>query len=149
MKGPFLLSVCASHFFLHYSCHHITRLYVKGQDHRGQNKFYSYMGNVRNLTSVSIHKWLHNYAQRFKMHKRGETFFSRSSIKFQGHQQFDQNGALSNFNSSLSSQMATKWHTQLLGAWKCCPIAFRSPLWNGHMGRKNDKLALIFAFSWW
>ena len=61
--------------------------------------------------------------------------FSRSSIKFQGQTpkkiiDFDPNWAFPDFNSSLNSSMAMKWHTKLEVAWKRCPIVFEGHLSN-------------------
>ena len=56
--------------------------------------------------------------------------FSRSSIKFQGHTalkitEFDPDWASPDCNSSLNSQMATKWCTKLEVTLKRCPIVFQ------------------------
>ena len=56
--------------------------------------------------------------------------FWRSSVKFQGHTaleiaEFDPDWAFPDCNSSLNSQMATKWCTKLEVALKRCPIVFQ------------------------
>ena len=56
--------------------------------------------------------------------------FSRSSVKFQGHLalkivEFDPDWAFPDCNSSLNTQMATKWCTKLEVALKRCPIVFQ------------------------
>ena len=64
-------------------------------------------------------------------------WFSRSSVKFQGHRakkivHFDPNGAFPDCNSSLNSTMALKWCTKLGVASNRCPIIFswdQSALW--------------------
>ena len=57
-------------------------------------------------------------------------FFSRSSVKFQGHialkiVEFDSNWAFPDCNSSLNSPMAMKCCTKLETAKKRCPIVFQ------------------------
>ena len=60
--------------------------------------------------------------------------FSRSCVKLQGHTaqkiDFDPNWAFPDCNSSLNSQMATKWYTKLEVALKRCPIVFQGHLSN-------------------
>ena len=56
--------------------------------------------------------------------------FSRSSVKFQGHTalkivEFDSDWGFPDCNSSLNTQMATKWCTKLGVALKRCPIVFQ------------------------
>ena len=56
--------------------------------------------------------------------------FSRSFFKFQGHMalkivEFDPDWAFPDCNSSLNTQMATKWCTKLEVALKRCPIVFQ------------------------
>ena len=62
-------------------------------------------------------------------------FFSRSSVKFQGHKGrkidvFDPNWVFLACNSILTSQMATKWGTMLKEAQKRCPIVSQGYLSN-------------------
>ena len=57
-------------------------------------------------------------------------YFSRSSVKFQGHialkiVEFDSNWAFPDCNSSLNSPMAMKCCTKLETAKKRCPIVFQ------------------------
>ena len=57
-------------------------------------------------------------------------YFSRSSIKFQGHTgqkitNFDSNWAFLDCNCSLNSPMGLKWRTKLDVVQKRCPIVFR------------------------
>ena len=64
-------------------------------------------------------------------------WFSRSSVKFQGHMalkciKFDPNWVFPDCNSSLNSPMATKWCTKLEVPLKRCPIVFscdQAALW--------------------
>ena len=76
------------------------------------------IGHFRTVTPVWIHQRLRPDAQSLKQHKRGALFFSRSSIKFQGHTaqniaNFDPNWKFPDCNSSLNSPMALKWWTKL------------------------------------
>ena len=57
-------------------------------------------------------------------------WFSRSSIKFQGHiakkfVDFDPNWVFPHCNSSLNSLMAMEWSTMLEATWKMCLIVFQ------------------------
>ena len=57
-------------------------------------------------------------------------YFSRPSVKFQGHTaikivEFDPNWPFPTSNSSLNTPMATKWCTKLEVALKRCPIGFQ------------------------
>ena len=77
-------------------------------------------------------------------------FFSRSSIKFQGHTalkivEFDPNWAFPDCNSTLNSLMATKWCTKLEVAWKRCPNVFscdQAALWMVQSVRLSVRLSV-------
>ena len=93
------------------------------------------IGRFRTVTPVWIHQWLWNDAESSKQHRRGALLFSRSYIKLQGHTakkivDFDPNWAFPDCNSSLNSQMATKWCRKLEVALKRCPIVFQGHLSN-------------------
>ena len=74
-------------------------------------------------------------------------YFSRSSVKFQGHTakkiiDFDPNWAFPDCNSSLNLPMAMKWCTKLEAAWERCPIDFQGHLSNIKVTRDNKLLIL-------
>ena len=79
-------------------------------------------------------------------------YFSRSSVKFEGHR----GQIIANFdpvfpdsNSSLKSQMAFKLHTHLIVAWKKCPIVFKvsHQILKSHMTKKITNFKLNWSFS--
>ena len=86
-----------------------SRSEVKGQGHRGQHPTctqfeFTYGNEIMHTAGSSIEKVPY--------------CFSRSSIKFQGHTalkiiEFDPDWAFPDCNSSLNTQMATKWCTKL------------------------------------
>ena len=96
-------------------------VHAKGQGQRSKVKVTevnTHLSRFRTLTPVWIHIWQWNHAHSWKQHRRGALFFSRSSIKFQGHTalkivEFDPDWAFPDCNSILNSQMATKWCTKL------------------------------------
>ena len=107
--------------------HEIVRGYCHGQKwcacKRSRSKvkvteFNTQLTRFQTLTPVWIHIWQWNHAHSWKQHRRGVLFFSRSSIKFQGHMalkivEFDPDWAFPDCNSSFNSPMATKWCTKL------------------------------------
>ena len=75
-------------------------------------------------------------------------WFSRPSVKFQGHTakkiiDFDQNCAFPDSISSLNSQMAMKWCIKFEVAYKRCPIVFQGHPWNFKVTR--DKYRWFWA----
>ena len=84
-------------------------------------RFFTRFERFRTTAQVWIHRCLWNDAQSLMWYRRGALFFSRSSIKFQGHMakwqkkitNFDPNWVFRDFNSSLNSPMDLKWCTKL------------------------------------
>ena len=137
----FFLSVCPSvcpsfcpsvcHTFFHYVPslyhHEIFRSYYLWQTwcpcKRSSSKVkvtevMTPFSRFRTVTPVWIHIWRLNDAQSLMLLWRGALFFSRSSVKFQGHTakkiiDFDPNWAFPYCNSSLNSLMALKWCTKV------------------------------------
>ena len=123
------LSVCHTFFTMFPSSYHheIFRSYYHGQKwcpcKRSGSKVKvtevnTQLSRFRTLTPVWIHIWQWNHAHSWKQHRRGTYCFSRSSVKFQGHTalkiaEFDPGWAFPDCNSSLNTQMATKWCTKL------------------------------------
>ena len=96
-------------------------VHAKGQGQRSKVKVTevnTQLSRFRTLTQVWIHIWQWNHAHSWKQHRRGALLFSRSSVKFQGHTtlkivEFDPDWAFPACNSSLNTQMTTKWCTKL------------------------------------
>ena len=97
-----------------------SRSSVKFQGHTVKKKslISTQIGRFRNVSPVWIHRWL------WMMHKDWSSIeevpysFSRLSVKFQGHRAkeifiLNQNWDFSDCNSSLNSQMAMKWRSNL------------------------------------
>ena len=59
---------------------------VKFQSHAGQKEYpiLTQVGRFQTVTPFSIDRWLRNDAQSLKYHRKG-SFFSMSSVKFQGY----------------------------------------------------------------
>ena len=125
------------HFEIFSSYYHWQKWYpykssmseVKGQGHRGENKFCPNLG-------VSI-PYLHfEFTDSHEiMHKASSSmgekpyYFSRLSINFQSHRgqkniNFDPNWVFLDCNSSLISPAAVKWCAKLEVANKRCPVVF-------------------------
>ena len=108
-----------------------SRSSVKLQGHTAL-KIFEFDPNwaFRTVTQVWNHWWLRNDVQSLKWHRRGALFFSRSSVKLQGHTalkivDFDPNWAFPDCNSSLNSPMAMKCCTKLETGKEKCPIVFQ------------------------
>ena len=133
------LSVCPSHI----SDYHriimkfsgvITKdqgnVYSKGQGQRSKVKVTTQLSRFLTVTPVWIHIWWRNDTYSLMLLRRGALFFSRSSVKFQGHTalqivEFDPDWTFPDCNSSLNSPMAMKCSTKLKVAWERCPIVFQ------------------------
>ena len=91
----------------------------------------TWIERFRTVTPVWIPPWLWNDAQSLMKYRRDALFFSRSSLKLQGHTakkiiNFDPNWAFPDWNSSLYLPMAMKWCTNIEAALERCPIDFQS-----------------------
>ena len=101
-----------------------SRSSVKFQGHTALKivKFdpnWPFLDSNSSLKSPMATKWCTKLEVAFK---RCSIFFSRSSVKFQGHTaqkivDFDPNWPFPDCNSSLNSPMATKWCIELEVAW--------------------------------
>ena len=82
---------------------------------------FAQFGRFRTVTPVWIHQWLRNDARACTVIQELPYYFSRSSVKFQGHirqkiADFDPNWAFPDCNSSLNWLMALKWCAKLEAA---------------------------------
>ena len=76
------------------------------------------LSRFRTLTPVWIHIWQWNHAHSWKQHRRGALLFFkviRQISRSHGSKivEFDPDWAFPDCNSSLNTQMATKWCTKL------------------------------------
>ena len=98
-----------------------SKVHAKGQGQRSKVKVTevtTQLNRFRTVTPVWIHIWWWNDAYSLMLLRRGALFFSRSSVKFQGHTalkivECDLDWAFPDCNSSLNSPMAKKWCTKL------------------------------------
>ena len=150
------LSVCHNYFTLFPSSYHhdifrFINIFVRKWSERSKVKFTEVKTNFapnwvfpgRNSsfnTQMALRWWDdHKVWTGIEDH---HIVFSRSSAKFQGHEEhqityFDPNWAFPDYNSSLNSHMATKWYTKLEVACKSSLSAFAlilafqtiTPLW--------------------
>ena len=130
-------------------------VHAKDQDQRSKVKVTEIKPQFscfRTITPVWIYIWWWNDAHRCCL-EEVPYFFSRSSIKFQGHTRqkiatFDRNWAFPDCNSSLNSPMDLKRCTKLDIIKKACPMVFQersSTKFQGHMGWKVDDLNPIWV----
>ena len=113
-----------------------------------KSPFLTRFERFRTVAQVWIHRWLWNDAQSLTWYRRGALFFSRSSIKFQGHTgqkkitNLDPNWVFRDFNSSLNSPngngfeiMHKAWRT-IEEVYYCFVRSFIK--FQGHAGWKID-----------
>ena len=127
-----------------------SKVHAKGQGQRSKLKvtvIKTQLNRFRTVTPVWIHIWWWNDAHSLMLLRRGALVFfkvirqiSRSYVKLQGYTakkivDCDPNWAFPDCNSSLNSQMATKWCTKLEVALKRCPIVFQCHLSNFQVTR--------------
>ena len=109
-----------------------SRSYIKLQGHTALkivdfDPNWAFPDCISSLESPMATKWCTKLEVALK---RCPIFFSRSSVKFQGHTalkivEFDPNWAFPDCNSSLNSPMAMKSCTKLETAKDRCPIVFQ------------------------
>ena len=108
-------------------------IHAKGQGQKSKVKVTevkTQLRRFRTITPVWIDIWWWSNAQTLMLLRRGALFFSKSSLKFQGHVakkiiNFDPIWAFLDCNSSLNSPMVTKWCTKLALSSKRFPIVFQ------------------------
>ena len=127
------LSVCPSHLFHHVpiivsswnfqellpwsEVMSMQKVKVRGQRSRSQRSTPN-LAVSGLLTPVWIHIWQWNHAHSWKQHRRGALLFFKVIRKISRSHgsknvEFDPDWAFPDCNSSLNTQMATKWCTKL------------------------------------
>ena len=126
-------------------------VHAKGQGQRLEVKVTEVKipySHLRTLILVWIDIWWWNYAKSLILLWNSALFFSRSTVKFQGHTaqiivNFDLNWVFPDCNTSWNSPMALKWCTKLEAAQNRCPIVFR-----GHLSNCNSSFNSQMAMKW-